>query len=382
MSSTPPTPNPPPRVATPSAPRRGGRWLHLPQNRLRRLLFVGIYLLFCWGVALLGIKSFWSFYTGVPLNQSPLTVDFFYGEVRRSKVKEVHPQHADDHFDVLLLGGSVLTPEWGSVERCLADKLRNATGNRFRVFNLAWPAHTSRDSLIKYWLVADEQFDLVLVYDGINDVTMNCCPREEFRDDYLHFSWYREVAEALDAGKISLPIRLTSELPLLGPGFFRQNLKPETMEFGREIKTVGPLRRNQEGIIGAATTRNDRVLLMTFAYDIPLDIPDEKFADRGQERFRSGRFTPWGKAEYVAATLDAQNAAIRDLADQHPEVLFVDERKLMPEQQGLFVDPCHLSDEGSRRFVENLWPAVELRVRAWQGAMAGRKRAAGKHVPE
>ncbi len=366
MSPAPPTPNPTPPVAKHASFRPRRWWLHLPQNRRRRLLFVGIYLLFCWCVAFLGIKSFWSFYAGVPLGQSARPLDFFYGEVRRSKVKELHPRHDDDHFDVLLLGGSVLTPAWGNVEQSLSEKLREVEGTRFRVFNLAYPAHTSRDSLIKYSLVADEQFDLVLVYDGINDVRMNCCPPEEFRDDYSHCSWYREVAEAIDADGISLPFRLTGELALVSRTLYLQTIDSHLMEFGREIKTVRALRQNHEGIIGAAAIRGDPVLLMTFAYDIPLDSADEQLADRGIEHFQRGRLTPWGKAEYVAAALDAQNAAIRDLAAEHPEVLFVDERKLMPERWGLFIDPCHLSEEGSRRFVENLWPAVARQLADWQ----------------
>jgi hypothetical protein len=344
---------------------RAARWVHLPQSRLRRLLFIGIYLLFCWGLALLGIKSYWSFAAGVPLTESPRGIDFFYGEIRQSKVQELHPRHEDDYFDVLLLGGSVLTPSFGGVERCLTEKLNEAVGNPFRIFNLAWPAHTSRDSLIKYWLVGGEQFDLVLVYDGINDAAMNCCPREEFRDDYLHFSWYRDVAKAIDTGQMSLPIRLTDHVPLVTQGLFRATLSPEMMEFGREVKTDRTLRRNHAEILAAAATRGDRVLLLTFAYEIPIGSPDEQLAHGGSERPDSNRPTCYGKLQYVAAAVDAQNAAIRELAEAHPEVLFVDERQLMPEGQQLFVDSCHLSEAGSRQFVENFWPAVVEQLAVW-----------------
>src|SRR5262249_5224575 len=134
---------------------------------------------------------------------------------------------------------------------------------------------------------------------------------------------------------------------------------------GREIKTVATLRRNHEEILGAAATRGDRVLLISFAYDIPLNPPDEQPAESGLDS-RSSRPTCWGKSGYVAAALDAQNAAIRELADAHPDVLFIDQRALMPEQQRLFVDPCHLSEEGSHRFVENLWPAVAMRLAEWK----------------
>jgi hypothetical protein len=340
--------------------------MHLPQSRFRRLLFIGTYLLFCWGLMVLGIKAFWSWTAGVPLAQEPLTIDFFYPEIRQSKVLERHPRHADDHFDVLLLGGSVLTPAWGRVEHCLKEKFDASAGDRVRIFNLAWPAHTSRDSLIKYWLVDGEEFDLVLVYDGINDVAMNCCPTKEFRDDYLHFSWYREVAEAIDTGKMSLPIRLADQVPLVGQGLFRTDIDPKTVDFGREIKTVQPLRQNHGEILKTAEARGDKVLLLTFAYEIPLAPSDDQRATGGSRESPGDRLTCWGRSKYVAAALDAQNAAIREMAEAHPDVLFVDQRPLMPERQGLFNDACHLSEDGSRRFVANFWPTVAARWTEWK----------------
>ena len=372
MAPAPLTPNRSPPATRQLAARPVRRWLHLPQNRPRRLLFVGIYLFFCWGVAFLGIKLFWNFYAAVPLGHSPRTLDFFYPEVRRSNVERLHPRHDDDHFDVLLLGGSVLTSAWGSVEELLAEKLREATGNRFRVFNLARPAHTSRDSLIKYWLVADEQFDLVLLYDGINDVRMNLCPRRDFRDDYSHCTWYREVEEALNAGRISRPIPLSGELALVTRGIHLQDVAPGMVEFGREIKTVGPLRRNLEEIVCAARTRGDPIVLSTFAYDLPVALAGEKAASPDRELVRRYSDTPWGRAVFVAATLDAQNAAICDLAGEYPEVSLIDEEKLMADRQRLFVDPCHLTEEGCRQFVENLWPAVAMRLAEWRTARGRR----------
>ena len=72
----------------------------------------------------------------------------------------MHPRHDDDRFDVLLLGGSALDPDWGSIESRLAEKLRADLGDRCRVYNLARPGHTSRDSLLKYRQLEKEEFDL------------------------------------------------------------------------------------------------------------------------------------------------------------------------------------------------------------------------------
>ncbi len=335
-------------------------------------------MLFCWGLVFAGSKLFWRFRAGVPFNQTAKIWDFYYPELRQSRVKELHPRHDDDRFDILLLGGSVLEPAWGSVTACLEVKLRAEIGERFHIFNLAHSAHTSRDSLLKYSQLADEQFELVIVYDGINDVRLNCCPRAQFRDDYRHYAWYNSLQKHLDAGSIMLPASLLDEAALLSETFAFDPANEALLEEGRDIKTARPLRQNLDEIARVAGNRGDKVLFTTFAYFIPVNYTHDLFKKCELDySFRTdGRSCDaemWGKPLYVVAALEAQNAAIRDLAAQHPEVLFVDERELTPEQGRLFVDPCHLTDEGSRQFVENLWPAVKRRLAEWQAARRGAK---------
>src|SRR5258707_744797 len=76
-------------------------------------------------------------------------------------------------------------------------------------------AGSSRDSLIKYLQLGDDQFELVIVYDGINDVRMNCCPREQFRDDYSHCSWYYEIQKLIDAGRMPANAGVADEFKLV-----------------------------------------------------------------------------------------------------------------------------------------------------------------------
>src|SRR5262249_42013504 len=146
--------------------------------------------------------------------------DMYYPEIRFSKVQQVRPRHADDWFDVLILGGSVVAAGYGEVQEHLSRRLHDAVGGQFRICNLARPAHTSRDSLLKYSRLAGEQFEVVIVYDGINDVPMNCCPREKFRDDYTHFAWYYGFQKKLELGQASLPPDLV-EFRVLMTGHLR-----------------------------------------------------------------------------------------------------------------------------------------------------------------
>lgn len=343
-------------------------------------MFLAVYGLFCWGLVQAGSKLFWRFRAGVPFDQTAEIWDFYYPELRQSRAKELHPRHDDDRFDLLLLGGSVLEPAWGSVEACLAEKLQAEVGAHFRIFNLGHSAHTSRDSLLKYSQLADEQFELVIVYDGINDVRLNCCPRAQFRDDYRHYAWYSSLHKRLAAGSTMLPASLLDEAALVSETFRFDPKDEALLEEGRDVKTARPLRQNLEEIARLAATRDDKVLLTTFAYFIPANYTLERFRDRTLEYSfkkdgRSCEAEMWGKPPYVVAAMEAQNAAIRELAALHPEVFFVDERELTPEHGRLFVDPCHLTDEGSRQFVENLWPAVKRRLDEWQAARRSVKSA-------
>lgn len=358
-----------------SPPKQPGRaWMRLPKSRWRRFLFLSVYLFFCWGVVVLGIKAFWKLHAGVPLGGRPRNLDVYYCELKDSGLQAAHPGHDDNSFDVLLLDGSVLDPRCGSVEVFLKERLRAELGNEFRVYNLARQAHTSRDSLLKYLQLGGDQFELVIVYDGINDVRMNCCPRELFRDDYTHCSWYYEIQKLIDSGRLPSTASVADEFKLVHRLIFLTSSVDERMlEYGREIKTDRTLRRNHEEIIRAAADRGDVVLLSTYAYDIPGDYTVKRFPMPGFGEWTAGARIPaemWGRPEDVTATLDAQNAAIRALARENPEVLFVDQRELMPGQEGLFYDVCHLADTGSWRFIDNLWPAVATRIGDWRAKRA------------
>jgi hypothetical protein len=81
----------------------------------------------------------------------------------------------------------------GSVGTHLREGLQKRLARPVRVFNLAFPCQNSRDSLFKYRHLVCRHFDLVLAYDGINDMRMNNAPPGKFCDDYSHCSWYANL---------------------------------------------------------------------------------------------------------------------------------------------------------------------------------------------
>src|SRR5262249_18500582 len=126
-----------------------------------------------------------------------------------------------------------------------------------------------------------EQFELVIVYDGINDLRLACCPRDAFRDDYSHIPRYRSMQKYLAAGTMKLPAGLLEPTGLAVRNFVFDSSNEALLEEAKEIKTAGPIRKNLEQIATAAAARGDVLLLMTYACYIPGDYTQERF--RNQE---------------------------------------------------------------------------------------------------
>jgi len=349
----------------------------LPVRGARRALFLSAYLAFCAGLCLAAAALYWKLHTGVALTESVTVWDHFYPELRASELADLPRGRDDGFFDVLLLGGSVLEPSWGQVEAELRERLERECAGRYRLINLARSGHTSRDSLIKYRHLEDARFDLVINYDGINDVRMNNTPRENFRDDYSHCAWYRSFEARLVAGSVSLPQAVLQQIETLGESIGRGPPNSDAEAgFGCDVKTPVPFRRNLEAILETASERGDTVLLQTFASHLPEGYTRERF-ERGELDFtlrsdgRSCAAEMWSKPECIGPIVDAQNAEVRSLVAEHDEVLFVDQAQLMPATGENFVDVCHLTPAGSRWLIENLWPAVEDCHRRWKSELSG-----------
>lgn len=290
----------------------------------------------------------------------------FYPNV--AEVERNPPAAEDDCFDVLLLGGSVLHSNYGDIEHLLRERLIRASGRCVKVHNVSAPAHTSLDSLYKYTHLSKLPFDLVVVYHGINETRANNCPSSVFRDDYSHLSWYRLInrferkadarwfalpyTTAFVVGKIADKMGWSGCLPTHRPS-------KEALEFGCDVKTAAPFRRNLQGILELAQQRSQPVLLMSFAYHSPAEYSEERFDGRTLDYTVHASATElWGKQECVVAALDLQNATLQELIGEFPGSSWVDQNGLIPKQGEFFNDICHFTHEGSERFVENLLPAV------------------------
>jgi len=340
----------------------------------RRILKKVLFLLYILILLEVGSRAYWSIKgmgegTNLPVFPGRSDWDIkFYEEIGKSGIMETETSRDDEQLDILFLGGSALD----RVHRSLADKTKfmlelfeKAAGRPVRIFNLAEPAMTTRDSLIKYRLMHDygKVFDLVVVYHGINDARMNCCPPELFRDDYTHGAFYHQYQRMESYGWplniFTLPytIEYTAihimDSKKLDFGFYvpRHRMKEDWVKFGTDIRTKKPFNDNLTGIIDLAAKRKERLCLITFASYIPSNYSVEDLKE-GKLDYSPTKGPSavelWGSVEGVVKAIDVHNDVIRSLADISG-VMFIDAAKDISSEGVNFHDVCHLSEEGKKR---------------------------------
>lgn len=108
---------------------------------------------------------------------------------------------------------------------------------------------------------------------------------------------------------------------------------------------------------------------MTFAYHIPPNYTDEAFRARRLDYGASVtacEVSLWGTPGGVKAAINAHNQVIREVASRHKNVIFIDQKATMPTDGRHFIDPCHLTPQGTDLFVRHVIDALrtagELRV--------------------
>lgn len=267
---------------------------------------------------------------------------------------------SDKFFDVLLLGASVFVPEWGSVEKELKQQIPR---ENVRIHNPSTRAHTSLDSLYKYRYLAGKEFDLVILYHGINEVRMNNVSREAFKEDYSHYHWYG-VINSFERYRrfpyLAFPYAVECILAALGQELGLLKYEPVHIDdiplevrkrYGAEIKTREPFRRNMSRIIETAQLRGDPLLLMTFAFHYPEDYNLQSFTEKTLDYAEhKSPVEIWGYSDHVVKGLDRHNEVIRSLSRKYESVSFVDLDREIPKNREYFDDVCHFTPEGSSFF--------------------------------
>jgi hypothetical protein len=327
----------------------------------RRFLLAILWILLLCVATEVAARIFWRIRYRVPLTGRPQILESFYPELRplRKSMRRT-PERAD----VLILGGSVASNAWGNISTVLREELTRKLRRRVTVLNLAMPAHTTLDSYYKYRSLAEHRFAVVAIYHGINDVRTNNCPTALFRDDYSHYSWYRDLNSLFahsEANLIVLPYTLEMLYNQIKTRLGYQPLVPTALppkgwlDCGAEIKSARPFEVNLQRIIDLADSRDQRVLLMSFAFYLASDYSELAFQDMALPyTLHSAPLQAWGRPEHVAAAVGVHNEIIHKLAGKNNQTLFLDQASIIPHESLFFNDPCHLTARGCLLFGESM----------------------------
>ena len=275
---------------------------------------------------------------------------FYYPEMKPTNVCPPSPSN----WDILLLGASVLHPAWGSVEKELKDLLSNSSKN-VRIHNLAIPAHTTRDSLIKYRLLEGHVYDKVFVYHGINELRMNNYPEHRFQYDYSHVHWYRTVNPLFRHRELSF-----FATPFMADhAWFKLTRKDDDEQYehrkhGSLIKTEQAFHCNLKAIADLAEKRGDELVLATYAYHVPPDYSKDAFYAKNLD-YDAHRLSveAWGHPKNIRLGLELHNKIVRRLASEE-KITCVEIADHIHGEAANFDDVCHLTSQGSRRFAQLL----------------------------
>ncbi len=335
--------------------------------RRKAIIFLPLYLLFLFIVFEASSRLIWAVTFGVPFFSPQKMYYVFYPELKRVEKRAIPANNGQ--IDILLLGGSVLNPNFGNIAAILEERLAYETKKPVRIYNLAKSAHSSADSYYKYGRLMDKHFDLVIFYHGINEVRVNNVPPSMFKPDYSHYSWYKQIVLLEKNDDIirftTLPFTLNLLLMQAQEGLGLSNSvpkhwpKPSWVEYGRSIKSAKSFEDNLKKILAIAASKREKVLLMTFAYYVPADYTKEKFDDKKLDYTIHGApIEKWGKPENVVAGISAHNQVIRAVAKDYKNTYFVDQNELMPKRGDYFNDICHFTYKGSEKFVDNIFDVV------------------------
>lgn len=328
-----------------------------------RVLF--LYILFLCLLLELISRTEWSIRRDVPFF-SPATY-FYYPELKNVEAENIKKN--DSPFDILLPGGSVLTEEWGSIAKLLEERIAYATKKRVRVHNLAKSAQTTLDSYYKYRHLENKSFDLVIVYHGINDVRLNNCPPQVYKEDYSQYAWYKvinlfEKHPGLGnvASLYSLYYRFIRIQEKIGspPKYISRKMPlKEWLPYGNNIKTATAFKRNVGKILDIAKQKGEPVLLMSFCYYVPPHYSLEGFMKREVDYTLFGAPTEiWGIPKNVVKGIDVHNDIVKAFSGTSDKITYVDQKASFPQRGDYFNDICHLTQKGCERFVEGIFPRV------------------------
>ena len=270
---------------------------------------------------------------------------------------------------VLLLGSSTL------FNRHLGERLQTVlqqrTTQHVEVLDAGLRSHTSRADVLKWQLLSGYQWDVVVVYNGINDLWANHVRLQDYRHDYSHLDpWYRRggllehslVWRRLYNGVWHAVRAVNRRCQACWFPDYQFVFPSKPYLNAASFASLDSYRNNLDNLVQAIRTTGAKPVLLTFAWHLPDQYSRQAFLDHAlgyhnPEHYDERDVFNWGSPDYVREGLVQQNAIVREVAAKE-QVSLLDMDAAMSHQPMWFGDVCHFSETGVDAFNTTLAEAV------------------------
>lgn len=275
-------------------------------------------------------------------------------------IEKLEISNTDSTLDILVLSCSVLHKEWADINTALEKHIvLPQKYNGLHIYNASGIGHCSYDNLIKYQLLHNKHFDLIIYYDAINEARLNDCPPQIFKTDYSHYQWYDEINHILKHKEMDVTVVpfFADWLALKTGEVINRNkyepihytLKPEWTQYGNNYKSLAVYKNNLNKIIQQAEEGGTQFYYVSFVYYLPADYSLQKFKNRSLDYAfcNNSRETEiWGQPKNVAGLIDNINDSSLNWVSTHKNATYIDIRNSFPKEGQYFADVCHFSPVG------------------------------------
>jgi len=297
---------------------------------------------------------------------------------RNDEISKAKPRGT---YRIFVLGGStVLSPYVGynkSSVKVLGDMLNDHYKNqKIEVINAGNDWYTSEHSLIQYlFKIKDYQPDMIIIWQGVNDVYRSCTPQEYsisgYKSDYSHFvGSISNIIDVYFKEKPFIAINSFTYQFLLHTfqsnfysdlsGFLSKNVPSKNTYQGvpmHDFQSIEAYKRNLKSIITNVRADNVELIIGNQPYLYKDHMSSLELSKLWLLKMFCNNNGKYPDIQSSITVLNEFNNATKDLANAN-KVDFVDLASKVPKNLSYFIDDVHTNENGDKMIAKTLYEFI------------------------
>lgn len=283
---------------------------------------------------------------------------------------EISEKKPENTYRIFVLGGSTVFDKDRPYDLSITKQIENNLRKHYpekniQVINAGYERYTSQHSLIIYQTkIADFDPDMIIIWQGFNDMYMSCTPDfipiKTYKNDYSHF--YQVLSNLTDSyfnWRFNF-ITLNRFTKAFSENFYkdlRDKLpKPErqiTYTSDINFKSIDAYKRNMDYIVKAAKADDVKVIIGNQANHYNNDPKNYGL----MQYFCKKSNTEYISIKKINEGMKMFNDASKNIANIH-DVPFVDIEKELPKNSKYLTDDVHYTDLGNKKVAATVLKAI------------------------